>query len=126
MQEFQIQHRKTTPYHHQGNDAIEALNKILENALTNIYNVQRGEWDHKIFTVLWEYRTIYKNFTGLTPFHWVYGQENVMPMVYIVPSLSIVAIMKMSDVGVVEEILWQLKQLEEDRFVEGYHQNIEK
>ena len=40
-----------------------------------------------------------------------------MPMEYIVPSLRIVVIIKMTNVGVVEEILLQLVHLEEYRFV---------
>ena len=33
--EFQIQHRKTTPYHPQENGTIEAFNKITENAFVS-------------------------------------------------------------------------------------------
>ena len=47
-------------------------------------------------------------------------------MKYIVPNLRIVAITKMPDVGAVKERLSQLLQLVEERFVVGYHQNVEK
>ena len=49
-----------------------------------------------------------------------------MPMEYTVPNLRIVEITEMTDVGAVEERLSQLIQLEEECFVAGYHQNIEK
>ena len=49
-----------------------------------------------------------------------------MLMEYIVPNLRIVAITEMIDVGAIEERLSQLLQLEEDSFVIGYHQNVEK
>ena len=56
----------------------------------------------------------------------VYVQEVMIPMEYIVPILRIVAIKNMKDVATVEERPSQMIQLEEDCFVAGYHQNIEK
>ena len=49
-----------------------------------------------------------------------------MPLEYIVPSLIIVVITKMKDVGALEERLSQLVQLEENHFVTDYHQCVEK
>ena len=67
-----------------------------------------------------------KKLTGQTPFRLVYGKEFVMPMEYIILSLRVDVITEMEDVDVVVDRLLQLVQLEEERFVAGFHQNVEK
>ena len=44
-----------------------------------------------------------------------------MPMEYIVPSLKIAALTDLADEETVEERLLHLLELEEDRFVAGFH-----
>ena len=121
-----MKHKKRTPYHSQANVTIEAFNKILETTLTKVCNANHDEWDLKILAVLWAYRTTCKRLTGQTPFKLVYGQEVVMPMEYIVPSLWITAATGMDDTEALEERIAQLIHLEEDRVVKGFHWHVEK
>lgn len=49
-----------------------------------------------------------------------------MPMEYIVPSLRIVVAIGMVDCGTLEERITQLEELEEERFLVGFHQQVQK
>eukprot|EP00253_Pinus_taeda_P017500 PITA_17500 len=125
-EEFQVYHQKRMPYYLQAHGTVEAFNKVLENALIKVFNAQRSDWDLCIPVVLWAYQMTCKKLTRQTPFGLVYGVEAVMPMEYIMPSLCIAALTGMKDRGALEERLTQLVELEEEIFLAGFHQQVQK
>lgn len=124
--EFQVYHQKSTPYHPQANGTIKDFNKILENVLKKVCNMQRNDWDMHIPTVIQAYRKTCKKLTGQMSFKLVYGVEAVMPMEYIVPSLCIVVLIDMVDCEALKEWITQLMELEEDQFLARFHQQVQK
>ena len=125
MEEFQVYHQKSTPYHPQANETMESFNKVPENALTKVCNAQGSDWDLHIPAVLWAYRMTYKKLTRQTHFRLVYGVEAVMPMEYIMPSQRRAVLTSMMDCGALKERLAQLDELEEERFLVGFHQQVQ-
>jgi len=94
--------------------------------LTKVCNANHDDWDLKIPTILWAYKTTCKKLTRLTPFRLVYGQEAVMPLEYIVPNLRVIDFIDMANPDAVQERLAQIIQLDEDRFLAGCHQQVQK
>jgi len=105
---------------------FEAFNNILENMLTKICNAQWNDWDVHVPPMLWAYKTTFKKMIGQKPFGLVYGIEVVMPMEYIMPSMHISTFTSMVDHKVLEDWLVQLMELEEDRFLVGFHHKVQK
>jgi hypothetical protein len=61
-----------------------------------------------------------------TLFKLVYGLEAVVPMEYLVPSLRIAAFTDMNYTSTVKKRLARLVKLEEDIFIAGFHQQVQK
>ena len=86
---YAVVHKKSTPYYPQANGLEESTNKTLHNILRKIANENRTNWDTKLHSALWAYRTTYKTSIRTTPFRLAFGLEAIMPVEFQVPSLRI-------------------------------------
>ena len=84
---FQINHRKTTPYHLQKNGLTERVNQTLVRILRKTVTNSKRDWDNKLTATLWAYRTTYKVTTRMMPFAFMYGLEAVLPIEFEIRSL---------------------------------------
>ena len=118
---FQIDHRKTTPYHPQTNGNTERVNQTLATILRKTVLDSKRDWDSKLPAALWAYRTTYKVTTQATPFSLVYGVEAVLPIEFEVPSLRIAVDSRMTDKESLVRRLERLEKLDEDRRQSAQH-----
>ena len=89
LQQFNIQHHKSLPYHPQTNEVVEVANKTIGQILkksTKNYKDQHLQLPY----ALWGYRTSIQSSTGATPYSLVYGMEVVLPIEMGVHSLKTV------------------------------------
>lgn len=106
-----IHHQMSTPYHPQANDTLEAFNKILEHALTKVFNVHHDDWDQRIPVVLWTYQINCKRLTKHSPFQFVYDKEVVIPLEFVVPNLWISLATNMKNTQSLHHMLENLMDL---------------
>ncbi len=89
MKLFNINHRKTTPYHPQINGLTKKVNQIVIRILHKIMMDSKWDWDHKLTTALWAYKTTYKVSIRTNPFSFVFGVKAILPVEFEIPSLRI-------------------------------------
>eukprot|EP00253_Pinus_taeda_P004928 PITA_04928 len=105
-----------------------AANFLFEYVLTQFHCPKILMSDHNTHFLNETISALIKEFklTRQTPFQLVYGVEAVMPMEYIMPSLRIAALTGMTDRRALEERLAQLDELDEEIFLAGFHQQVQK
>ena len=79
IQEYGIQHHRSSAYRPQTNRAVEGANKNIKRILRKMVETSR-DWLEKLPFSLWAYRTDFHTSTGVTPYSLVYGMEAVLPV----------------------------------------------
>ena len=88
MEEYDIEHHKSSPYRPQVNRAVEAANKNVKNILAKMVVTYRV-WAEKLPFAIWSYRTSIRASTRVIPYSLVYGNEVVLPIEVEIQSLRV-------------------------------------
>ena len=87
--------------------------------------VEQDDSGQRIPIALWDYRTTCKSLTKFTPFQWVYEKEPMIPVDFFAPSLCIAMAKNMTDNESLQNRLNELMELEEDRILAMFSQQME-
>ena len=85
--ELKIRNLYSTPWYPQSNGQAEASNKTLLMALKKRVYLAKGKWVEELPGVLWAYRTISRNPTGILPFALAYEMEAIILTKIGIPTL---------------------------------------
>ena len=65
---YVVVHKKSTMYYPHAKGLAESMNKTLQTILKKIVNEHRTDWDDKLHSTQWAYRTTFKSSIESTPF----------------------------------------------------------
>ncbi|KAL3692331.1 hypothetical protein R1sor_005982 [Riccia sorocarpa] len=129
LSSYGITHNLITPYHPQANGQVERINRVLLSTIRKTVKRNPKDWDKRLIGAVWAYRTTYKTTTGQSPFQLVYGQEAILPIEFMLPTLRVLT--GYSDWPgstdpdlTIKERVHQLHLLEETRIIALYKQYI--
>jgi hypothetical protein len=115
LRNYHIKHRVTSPYHPQENRQVESTNKVLEAILTKTVSTNRQNWAVELPNALWAYRTTWRNTTGYSPYHLVFGKEPIFPIEFEIKTLRMAQEIGLDLTEAHTQRLQQLNELDEAR-----------
>ena len=79
----------------QCNGLVESFNGTIQKLLFKLVDLKR--WDKVLNKALWTYRMTQKLATGFTPFHIVYGEDAMMRVNLLFPSIQMMKCLRVQD-----------------------------
>ena len=104
----------SSSYYPQENRQVEAVKKSLKSILQRTITQSKTNWHIMLYPALWAYITMVNTNTSFSPYHLVHGVESVLPIECEIPSLKL-AVELLPDTSALEERLFHLEQLDEQR-----------
>ena len=80
MNKYMVHREKSLPYHPQAKGLVEITNKEIESILTKTIALYKQDWATRLLEAIWAYRTTWKRTIGFTPFDFLYGKLELMPI----------------------------------------------
>ncbi|XP_042147901.1 uncharacterized protein LOC115313675 [Ixodes scapularis] len=72
--------RFSTPDHPESNGAVERWNRVFKNMLFHVIEKEGRGWDRFVPFLLWAYREVPHDTTGVSPFQMLYGRSPTGPL----------------------------------------------
>lgn len=80
--------RFSTPGHPESNGAVERWNRTFKNMLYHTIQKEGRDWDKAVPFLLWAYREVPHDTTGVSPFEMVYGRPPSGPLAVVKRALT--------------------------------------
>jgi transposase InsO family protein len=87
LDNYHIKHIITSLYHPQANGQVESTNKFLEEILKKTVSTNKYNWASELPNALWSYCTTWRNTTGYSHYHLVYGKQPIFPIKFEIKTL---------------------------------------
>ena len=84
---YAVVHQRSTSYYPQANGLAESTNKTLQMIIRKVVNENRIDWNQKLHSALWAYRTSYKTVIKSTPLRMAFGLQVVMLVEFQIPTI---------------------------------------
>ena len=113
--DYGIQLIRSPPFYAQENGQAKVSNKVLIDILEKMLEDNLKYWHKILFETLWVDRTSKRDSTGISPYSLTYGQDEVLPMEVVVPSLKV---SRQNDLNLQEysaAMMMELEALDEKR-----------
>ena len=117
---------RSTPFYAQANGQAETSNKVLINILEKMMEDNPRDWHIILSETLLDYRTSKRGSIGVSPYSLTYGQDAVLLMEVVVPSLRVSMQNDLNPQEYNKTMMIELEALDEKRLQALDHIMIQK